>query len=332
MAVVGCLRLRGGLRSVMVLIVCVVGMVAAGASPAAAGQATIARDAVNATHKHLFQTPVTDSVNYVALGDSYSSGLGTGVYEAVSAACARSGLSYPPLWAAEHSPASFTFVACAGATTADVLANQVSALGAATDLVTITIGGNDAGFAPVLQTCTVAPRDSACIAAVDAAEVFELFVLPARLAHAYAAIRAAAPHAYVVVLGYPRLFELTSSCADPQAPNLVRRRKLNEGADLLNNVIKTVSTLYGLGFADVRDRFAGHGVCSTNSWINGPTVLPSIGPYHPNQTGYHDGYLPVLDATTAQSTPARRNQIDSLQATAALVGGLFGPAPSRVRK
>ncbi|MCA1822406.1 MAG: SGNH/GDSL hydrolase family protein [Pseudonocardia sp.] len=252
----------------------------------------------------MFQAPVTEAVDYVALGDSYSSGVGTGVYDAASGGCQRSPLSYPPLWVAEHHPASFTFVACSGARTADVRANQISALRPTTNLVTITIGGNDAGFGPVLQTCTAADSDRTCLAAVDAAEAFERTVLRERLARTYAAIRAAAPHAHVVVLGYPRLFELTPSCADPLAPNVTRRSKLNEGADVLNSVIRSASQQHAFSFTDVRDRFAGHGVCSTNPWINGPSVPATVGPYHPNQTGYRDGYLDALDATTTGNSPA----------------------------
>jgi lysophospholipase L1-like esterase len=284
------------------------GMVTAVTSPAAAAQTTGSKEraalTVNAEGGRLPQAPVTEAVDYVALGDSYSSGVGTGVYEAASGACERSPLSYPPLWVAEHHPASFEFVACSGAKTADVRANQISALQPTTDLVTITIGGNDAGFGPVLQTCTVAESDRTCIAAVDAAEAFERTVLRDRLTRTYAAIRTAAPHAHVVVLGYPRLFELTPSCADPLAPNVTRRRKLNEGADVLNSVIRSVSREHKLSFTDVRDRFAGHGVCSANPWINGPSVPTSVGPYHPNQTGYREGYLDVLDAATAGSSAA----------------------------
>src|SRR5919112_2718902 len=90
----------------------VVGLVTAITSTAAADQA-------------LRQAPLVGAVDYVALGDSYSSGVGTGVYDSASGACARSPLSYPPLWAAEHRPASFGFVACSGAKTADVMANQI---------------------------------------------------------------------------------------------------------------------------------------------------------------------------------------------------------------
>jgi lysophospholipase L1-like esterase len=238
--------------------------------------------------------PATGAGDYVALGDSYSSGVGTGVYDPASGACARSPLSYPPRWDA----------ACSGAKTADVLANQISALQTATDLVTITIGGNDAGFGPVLQTCTAAQSDSTCVAAVDTAEAFDRSVLRDRLARTYTAIRQAAPHAQVVVLGYPRLFDLAPSCADPRVPNVARRTKLNEGADVLDGVIQSVSQQFGFYFGDVRDQFAGHGVCSADPWINGPSAPTVVGPYHPTQAGYRSGYLAVLDGVTARGGAA----------------------------
>lgn len=245
------------------------------------------------------------TVDYVALGDSYSSGVGTGVYDPASGDCARSPLSYPPLWASEHNPASFRFVACSGATTGDVRGDQITALDPGTDLVTITIGGNDAGFADVLRTCTIGTSDSACVAAVDTAEEFARTELPGRLARTYAAIRGAAPRAQVIVLGYPRLFELTPGCSDPLAPNLTRRTKLDEGADVINTVIyKAVVAQPGFAFVDVRDEFAGHGVCSPDPWINGPSVPTFIGPYHPTQQGYRDGYLAALDATSAGESAA----------------------------
>jgi lysophospholipase L1-like esterase len=239
--------------------------------------------------------------DYVALGDSYSSGVGTGVYDPEAGACARSPLSYPPQWVVEHHPASFGFAACSGATTADVLASQISALQPGTDLVTITIGGNDAGFGPVLRTCTTADSDRTCFAAVDAAEAFEWSVLRDRLSRTYTAIRRAAPHAQVVVLGYPRLFDLAPACADPEVPNAARRSKLNEGADVLDGVIQSVSQQFGFYFGDVRGVFAGHEVCSADPWINGPSVSTVVGPYHPNETGYRNGYLAVLDVATTES-------------------------------
>src|SRR5918996_1581024 len=103
---------------------------------------------------------------YVALGDSYSSGLGAGSYLSASGDCKRSTKAYPYLWAAAHSPSSFDFTACSGARTGDVLANQLTPLSAATALVSISVGGNDAGFADVMTTC-VLQSDSACVSRIN---------------------------------------------------------------------------------------------------------------------------------------------------------------------
>jgi lysophospholipase L1-like esterase len=293
---------------VAVLLAGVAGVVTAAAGTAVASQAMILGDraalATNAGDGRLHEAPITGAGDYVAMGDSYSSGVGTGVYDPASGACARSPLSYPPLWSSEHHPASFGFVACSGATTADVRASQISALQPGTDLVTITIGGNDAGFGPVLQTCTFAENDRTCFAAVEAAEAFERYVLPDRLSRTYAAIRRAAPHAQVVVLGYPRLFDLAPNCADPLVPNLARRQKLNEGADVLDDVIQSASQQFPFYFVDVRGQFANHGVCSADPWINGPSVPSVVGPYHPNQSGYRSGYLDALDTVTRSGAAA----------------------------
>ena len=145
------------------------------------------------------------AVNYVALGDSYSSGVGAGDYLSGSGSCERSAQAYPEQWADAHPPASFVSVACAGATTAGVLSGQVSALRASTTLVSITIGGNDAGFSSVMQTCALRTTSS-CLQAIAAAESFVARQLPARLDTTLAVISAHAPSAKVVVLGYPDLY------------------------------------------------------------------------------------------------------------------------------
>src|SRR5688572_14889483 len=93
------------------------------------------------------------AVNYVALGDSYASGLGTGSYDGASGSCKRGPLAYPALWAAATAPASFKSVACSGAKTGDVI-NQSATLASSTNLVTVQVGGNDAGFTDVITTCT----------------------------------------------------------------------------------------------------------------------------------------------------------------------------------
>src|SRR6202000_3126459 len=97
------------------------------------------------------------AVHYVALGDSYSSGVGAG---STSGSCAQSPNAYAPLWGEANSPASFTFAACSGARTSDVINSQLSSLSASTTLVSITIGGNDAGFSSIMETCVLKSTSS----------------------------------------------------------------------------------------------------------------------------------------------------------------------------
>jgi lysophospholipase L1-like esterase len=230
---------------------------------------------------------------YAALGDSYSSGVGTDNYTASSGSCDRSPQSYAQLWATAHGVTSFDFAACSGATTADVLSGQLGGLSAATTLVSITIGGNDVGFATVMTDCNLS-SDSACLSEIQSSEASAQNVLPAKLDSTYAAIRQHAPNATVVVLDYPHLFQ-TGSCFTTL--DNTKRTALNQAADLLDGVIQSAVGRAGFSFADARGRFAGHGVCGSPAWINDIT-WPISDSYHPKAAGYSSGYLPTLDAVT----------------------------------
>ncbi|MEU5791225.1 SGNH/GDSL hydrolase family protein [Micromonospora purpureochromogenes] len=229
------------------------------------------------------------TVNYVALGDSYSSGVGAGPYDLST--CLRSEKSYAPLWAAANAVTSFRFPACGGAVTADVINSQVNSLSTSTTLVTVTIGGNDAGFADVITSCRFGST-STCTNAVNESRSFATSTLPGRLDATYAAIRNRAPNARLVVLGYPRLFE-TTYCG-LLAMSTYKRTILNEAADLLATVIADRARAAGATFADTRPFFAGHGVCAADPWIR--DVSGVIEAYHPNAAGYRYGYLPALNA------------------------------------
>jgi lysophospholipase L1-like esterase len=233
------------------------------------------------------------TIRYAALGDSYSSGVGAGGYD--SSGCSRSNRSYPALWAAAHAVTSFTFLACGGATTTDVLNKQVGGLSASTTLVTITIGGNDAGFVEVVTTCLLG-TDGACGVAVDAAGRYAAQVLPAKLDRTFAAIRSHAPNARVIVLGYPRLFELAATCG-PLSMDLAKRQRLDGGADAIDGVIAARAGAAGDTFVDARPAFAGHGICAAQPWINS-TTWPVTDSYHPTSGGYQSGYLPALNHVT----------------------------------
>jgi lysophospholipase L1-like esterase len=237
------------------------------------------------------------SVSYVALGDSYSSGLGAGSYISSSGSCDRSTKAYPEQWATANSPASFVSVACAGATTADVINSQVSALSAGTTLVSITIGGNDAGFSSVMETC-VLRSTSSCLSAVAAAEAFATTQLPARLASTLQAIRQRAPNARIVLLGYPDLYDLSKSgtCIGLSTSD---RTALNSGADALDSALSAAAEgSQNTVFADVRPQFAQHEICDSGSWLHSVDILAISSSYHPTASGQMLGYEPVFSRNT----------------------------------
>jgi lysophospholipase L1-like esterase len=251
--------------------------------------ATAAAGLVTATSAH-----AAAPVNYVALGDSYSSGLGAGDYISSAGSCDRSTNAYPEQWAGANSPASFVSAACSGATTADVLASQVSALSASTTLVSITIGGNDAGFSHVMETCVLAPTSS-CLNAIATAEAFITSQLPARLDATLHAIATDAPNAKVVVLGYPDLYDLSKSgsCIGLSTSD---RTALNQGADELDAALQAAAQANNDTFADVRAQFAGHEICDSGSWLHSVDIFAISSSYHPTAAGQELGYQPVFTA------------------------------------
>ncbi|WP_022886319.1 SGNH/GDSL hydrolase family protein [Glaciibacter superstes] len=189
-----------------------------------AGTASAAADVI---------TPVTPAdahlagLEYVALGDSYSAGFGLTPYSDVPAAgCFQADANYPHLVAAELGLA-LTDATCSGAVTANIIdlpqntglgvaPIQSEALSASTDIVTVTIGGNDLGFAAVAQSCAALSATGPTLTGLDSCKAFYnpapgVDILLNRLADpvtaaigaAYADIHAKAPNAKIFVIGYP---------------------------------------------------------------------------------------------------------------------------------
>ncbi len=243
--------------------------------------------------------------SYVALGDSYASGTGTRDYIADGTSCYRSVYAYPSLDASSLGLA-LTFRACSGATVADVTNTQLSALTSSTAYVTISVGGNDAGFADVLTECALPGWMSNCNGAIDDAQYIINSVLPARLSTLYSSIRAKAPNAKVIVVGYPRIFN-GEDCNALTWFSPSEESRLNYTADLLNSRTATAAAARGFTFANPTSRFVGHAVCDDIEWINGLSN-PIVESFHPNKAGHANGYVPVtkpLFGVTTALSPAK---------------------------
>jgi len=237
-------------------------------------------------------------LEYVALGDSFSSGVGAGNYDAVEPQCKRSFNAYSHRWIGEFSEDSFTtfkVVACSGATTVDVQAKQLSALSDQTTMVTMTIGGNDLGFASVITLCLLTTIvEDVCIDEAEAAGIHARQKMGPILDALYKNIRAAAPNAKVFILGYPHIFE-TGPCGTfalgPEA-----RTQINNATSLLNTTIAEVVTANGFTFVEAEKLFQGRGVCTTangGAWLTDTSAGADA--YHPNRDG-QEVYAVGLDA------------------------------------
>jgi lysophospholipase L1-like esterase len=224
---------------------------------------------------------------YVALGDSYSSGVGTREY--YDAGCKRSNFSYP-VKIANARGYPLKHVACSGARIPDVRNNQLSALSSATGLVTISIGGNDAGFSNVITECAK-PWPYTCWGKIDTAQSFIQNTLPGQLDSLYNDIRARAPNAHVVVVGYPRIFN-GEECNLGARISSGEQAELNDTANLLSNTISAAAAAHGFDYVDPRGAFTGHAVCDDVEWVNGLSN-PIEESYHPNRNG-HDGYVSLI--------------------------------------
>ncbi|WP_432132493.1 SGNH/GDSL hydrolase family protein [Streptomyces tendae] len=242
-------------------------------------------------------TPVVD---YTALGDSYASA--PGVADQVDSACARSDRNYPSLLARKQHW-RLTDVSCAGATTANIsgaqgsVAPQLTALTRTTDVVSVTIGGNDIGFSDDLATCagltSSDPTGAPCREHYTADGTDQLAARIHQTAPKVAAvlngIRHRAPHARVLVVGYPDLFpEDGVGCTSSTVPLAAGDFSyLRDTEKTLNRMLARQARIAGAHYVDTYKTTIGHDMCRPDGqrWIEPLVTAPPVAPAHPNAQG-----------------------------------------------
>lgn len=250
------------------------------ASPAAALPSSSAAASASSVRAGLL--PVQR--DYAALGDSFTAGQGAPPYK--SEACKQSrSLSYPIIAATLSLYKLTANKACSGATVADTAA-QLVGVSAKTQLVTLTVGGIDAGSNTVLAACAANPDPTVdpCKSALAASAV-SLAQLGPKLVGLYSTIAATLPKAKVVVLNYPRLFNPGAAPVGDLA---------NTATDALNAVIAGAVAATGnsrVTLVDVTQEFAGHGIGARIPYIAfDPRDLLALPNFHPNALGNALGY------------------------------------------
>ncbi|MGC9497427.1 SGNH/GDSL hydrolase family protein [Streptomyces sp. WG7] len=244
----------------------------------------------------------TPSLDYVALGDSYSAGSGVLPVDPTNLLCLRSTANYPHVIAATTG-ARLKDVTCGAAQTAHFtqaqypgVAPQVDALSADTDLITLTIGGNDNGtFINAITACGTAGvlsggKGSPCKDrhGTSFTDQIEANTYPA-LKNALRSVRAKAPNARVAALGYPWI---TPAAADPSCfaklPIAAGDVPYLRGIQAhLNAVVERAAEETGATYVDFSQASEGHDACKAvgTRWIEPLLFGHSLVPVHPNALG-----------------------------------------------
>lgn len=243
--------------------------------------------------------------HYVALGDSFASGPFIPVQRTDPIGCARSTRNYPSLLAEQLNPGAFTDVSCGGAKTVDMTAPQqvlfgsnapqFEALTADTDLVTVTIGGNDIGFADIIADCGLAsitdPRGNPCERKATAGGTDSYRARIAETAPKVDAvlggIHERSPDATVVLVGYLRILPPTGGCF-PIVPIARGDVPYLDGVQQdLNAMMAKRAAEHGAVFVDTYAESMGRDACQLpwHKWVEGLLPTRPAFPVHPNASG-----------------------------------------------
>lgn len=272
-------------------------------------------------------TPAPDlpegPLDYVALGDSYAAGPGLVPVRDDPAACDRSHHNYPAYLAQLLQVRTYRDVSCTGARPADIegsqrrldgtlVAPQSRALGPDTDLVTVSLGGNEySTLQDVVDACyvraTTLPDGPSCDETLQAqgdVAFDRARQLEGTVADSLRQIRNAAPHAAVVLVSYPRIFPTGGTCpelmlAAPESAYLARV------LDAIVQSTEQAAISTGVRFVDLRPASEGHQICSEAPWEVGPGA-PGDGPraWHPTLLGMQSMAALVHTALTGAPTTA----------------------------
>ena len=258
------------------------------------GVLAVAAGPASASSNSEVTKPVPAQDVYVAMGDSFTAGTGTGLPDYDDANCQRSTLSYPALVTDERPNTQLTFVACGFGVTTESFLDQVEALDQSTDFVTLTLGGNDLGFAQLAGTC-IGGTEGQCLGLAAMTEQYIENELPGQLDTAYAAVRGRVHKAEVIVVGYPRFYaDDFVPCMQAYGITVPEAVALNDLVELLDGVIGERAEAAGFTYVSTVQPFTGHDMCASAPWINGFFAPTELDRYHPTAAGYEDGFTPLV--------------------------------------
>ena len=244
--------------------------------------------------------------NLVVLGDSFAAGSGNP--QDYDGDCGRSNAAYGPLLEDRGVVTLQAFPACGGATTVDVIEDQLSNITADTDIVTVQALGNDFYFGALVALClqSVCNRDTPLTAdnPMTVQDVLDSITGPAghrALQKMFIAIKQrikmVKADAKVFVIGYANPFPPPDSPVGPYCPGPPNDYMTTEELgvaqsfkDALNKQLQDSAKRLGFRYVDADPAFDGRDVCGLDTAFFRPPGLPGSagdagGTLHPNALG-----------------------------------------------
>ncbi len=240
-------------------------------------------------------------LRYVAMGDSYSAASGVLPPDPTAPPqCLRSSANFSPV-IAEATGARLTDVSCGAAQTRDYfkpqydgVPPQLDALRKRTQLVTMTIGGNNNNtFISAILSCGAAGVGSAGQGSPCQDRYGSSFAKDIRtktypaLLRTLRAVHARAPRAEVAILGYPWILPPTEGCFDKMPVAEGDVPYLRSIQAVLNRVIRRAAEGTGTTYVNLNKVSEGHDACQPigTRWVE--PVLQTTNPVvvHPNALG-----------------------------------------------
>jgi lysophospholipase L1-like esterase len=174
--------------------------------------------------------------------------------------------------------------------------------------VTLQVGGNDIGFADIIITCTglslSSPLGSPCKNRYTAGGTDQLAQLinatGPKVAAVLAAIHRRAPHALVLLAGYPDIQPATGQGCWPLVPIAHGDVPYLRGVENeLNAMLAGEAAANGATFVDTYSDSIGHDFCRRPGvkWVEGLVPTSPAAPVHPNALGEAAMAQQVLAAT-----------------------------------
>jgi hypothetical protein len=246
-------------------------------------------------------TAGASAATYTALGDSYAAGPLIPNQSLNPLGCLRSDHNYAHLTAAAKG-LTLTDVSCSGATTNDMTEAQnvepgpnppqFNGLNASTNVVSVTIGGNDIGFTEIIESCiTYNPFSTPCKNKYAPGGHDQLAERIANAAPKVAAvlqgIHALAPNARVFVVNYPDILPSGSGCWPTIPLSFGDVPYLHATEERLNAMLATAAATNGATLVDWYTPSIGHDACkgSSTRWVE-PLIPGELSaPVHPNKAG-----------------------------------------------